>query len=310
MDYQLEILLSTHNGEAFLSEQIDSLLSQSFTNWKLCIRDDGSTDGTQQIITHYVNLCSSKIVQYHDTLGCIGASQSFSELISHSRAQYIALCDQDDVWCSNKLAIQMSKMLEEEGKLGRDFPLLINTDLQVTDQALNVLSGSLWRYQNLDPEGMCDLRHVLAQNHFTGCTFLMNRALINSSLPVSDMAIMHDWWLALVAAAKGAIISINESTVLYRQHGENEIGAKRWSLSFVLKAVFSGTGKYKGVFERSRAQAEAFYNSGLIDKTSKTVAEKYVKMFDESWFERRKTLVKEGFFKKGYIRNLAMFIYI
>lgn len=310
MDYQLEILLSTHNGEAFLREQINSLLSQSFTHWRLCVRDDGSTDKTQQIIASYIDLHPDKIIQHRDTLGCIGASQSYSALISHSKAQYIALCDQDDVWCSNKLSIQMRKMLEEEDRLGRDFPLLVNTDLQVADQELNILSRSFWKYQNLNPQRMCDLRHVLVQNHFTGCTFLMNRALVKSLLPISDKAIMHDWWLALVAAAKGAIISINVSTVLYRQHECNEIGAKKWSLDFVFKKVFKGVNQYKDIFAKNRAQAGALHNSDLIDNSSKAITGKYVDMFEKGWVERRKILLRGGFFKNGFLRNLAMFIYI
>lgn len=310
MKYQLEILLSTFNGAEFLHEQIDSLLSQSFKDWRLCVRDDGSTDDTLKIIDNYVSLHPDKIFLMQDGLGNIGASQSFSTLMSYSKASYVALCDQDDVWCSNKLMLQMNKIHEEEGRLGIDLPLLINTDLQVTDQFLNILSPSLWEYQNIDPVKMHDLHYLLVQNHVTGCTVLMNRALINSLLPISENAIMHDWWLVLVASAKGGIISLNEATVLYRQHELNDIGAKKWNIAFILKGFFSGAIKSRGSLTRSRRQAVALLNSGLIGGDSEVLIEKYVNMFEKGWFERRNIMLKEAFFKKGVVRNLAMFLYI
>lgn len=310
MEYKLDILLSTFNGEAFLHEQIDSLLSQEFENWRLCIRDDASTDGTSDIIDSYVKLHPDKIIRVNDTLGNVGASQSFSVLISRSNAMYVALCDQDDVWLSNKLTLQMNKILAEESRLGAGFPLLVNTDLQVTDRALNVLASSLWKYQKINPAKMCSLRYILVQNHVTGCTILMNRALIKFLLPISGNAIMHDWWIALVASAKGRIVSLGEATVLYRQHGLNDIGAKQWNLTFIMKGFFSGAIKYRESLLKSQFQARALFNSGLIDGDSKVLIGKYVDLFEKGWFERRRILLKEGFFKKGFVRNCAMFLYI
>jgi len=310
MKFQLEILLSTYNGERYLSEQIDSLLSQTFTNWRLLVRDDGSQDGTCDIINRYVELYPGKIILLDDKLGRLGPSQSFAMLISQSVASYVAFCDQDDVWCSDKLTKQMNKIFDEESAREPHFPLLINTDLKVADQALNVMSPSYWKYQNLNPEKMCDLRHLLVQNHITGCTFLMNRALVNNVLYISEKAVMHDWWVALVAAAKGAIISIDDATVLYRQHGENEIGAKKWSFTRIVKDVLSGTKKTRSSFSKTRLQAKALLESGLIHGDSKMIIKKYVDMFDMGWFGRRKVLLKEGFSKQGFVRNSAMFFYL
>jgi len=310
MEFQLEILLSTYNGERYLSDQVDSLLSQTFNNWRLLVRDDGSKDGTCDIINKYVKLYPDKIIVFEDKLGTIGASQSFSVLINHSVASYVAFCDQDDVWCSDKLTKQMNKIFDEENSREPHFPLLINTDLKVTDQSLNVISPSYWKYQNLNPEKMSDLRHLLVQNHITGCTVLMNRALVNNVLPVSDKAVMHDWWVALVASAKGAIISIDDATVLYRQHSDNEIGAKKWSFMSVAKDILNGAKKTRSSFNKTQLQAKALLESRLIYGDSKMIIKKYVDMFDMGWFGRRKVLLKEGFSKQGFVRNSAMFFYL
>jgi glycosyltransferase involved in cell wall biosynthesis len=310
MEYQLEILLSTHNGERYLSDQIDSLLAQSYTDWRLLIRDDGSTDRTRNIIDDYINSYPDKIIFFQDELGFIGTLQSYSQLLRQSTAPYIAFCDQDDIWLSEKLDIEMSRMLEEEYKAGNDLPLLINTDLMVTTDTLDILSKSFWEYQNINPVKMSSLRNLLVQNHITGCTCLMNRALVNIALPISASAIMNDWWMALIASAKGKIISISTPTVLYRQHDKNAIGAKKWCTKYILREFLKGSSRYLDSYRRTRDQAKALLNSGLIDGNSCLTIKIYVDMFEKNWLERRMIMLKEGPYKYGFVRNLAMFIYL
>ena len=310
MPHQLEILLSTYNGEHYLSEQVDSLLSQSFTDWYLLIRDDGSTDGTRDIIDSYIKSHPDKIKLLVDEIGCVGTAQSYSQLLRQSNAPYIAFCDQDDSWISEKLAMQMRTILEEENKTGKDFPLLINTDLMVTTNTLDILSESLWAHQNINPVKNSSLRDLLVQNHITGCTCLMNRALVKNALPIAKGAVMHDWWIALVAAAKGKIISMSTPTVLYRQHLHNTVGAKKWCFSFIVKEFLKGSDRYQNSYKQTRAQAKALINSGLIDGDSLLLAQEYVDLFEKNWLERRKIMLRNGFYKYGFLRNLAMFIYL
>lgn len=310
MGYKLEILLSTHNGERYLSDQIDSILAQSYTDWRLLIRDDGSTDSTRDVIDTYINSHPDTIILLKDELGCLGTAQSYSQLLLQSNAPYIAFCDQDDRWISEKLANQMSNMLEEENKTGKDFPLLINTDLMVTTNTLDILSNSFWEYQNINPVKMNSLRNLLIQNHITGCTCLINRALANNALPIAKDAIMYDWWIALVAAAKGKIISISTPTVLYRQHDRNTVGAKKWCFPFIVKEFLKGSTRYLDSYAKTRIQAKALLKSGLIDGNSQLITKIYVDMYEKSWLERRKIMLKEEFYKYGFLRNLAMFIYM
>ena len=99
----IAILMSTYNGERYLREQIDSLLNQTYKDWKLYIRDDGSTDETISIIESYVNDYPDLIVLLKDDLGNLGSARSFMRILSVVDADYYMFCDQDDVWLPNKV---------------------------------------------------------------------------------------------------------------------------------------------------------------------------------------------------------------
>jgi hypothetical protein len=119
-------------------------------------------------------------------------------------------------------------MRSAEAELGPGVPLLAHTDLQVVDAALNLVDSSFWHYQGLRP-GLNSLRRLLIRNTVTGCTAMINRALRERGTPVPAEAVMHDWWLALVAGCFGRIVPVPEATVLYRQHGHNATGAKQYA---------------------------------------------------------------------------------
>lgn len=307
MECQLEILLSTYNGEQFLSEQMNSLLAQTYTDWRLLIRDDGSTDGTLAIINKYILDFPEKISLLEDEDGNLGPTQSFAKLLYQSKASYIALCDQDDYWVPEKLKLQMDKMFYEEARVDVNYPLLINTDLKVCDEQLNILSESFWKFQNINIGQKSELRRLLVQNHVTGCTCLMNRALVDRVLPVSDRAVMHDWWLALVAVSNGMVVNVDMATVLYRQHARNKVGAKKWGFIYILNNVFSSV-KYKRSLLKTRDQAKGLLNSGALLNKDIGVVQRYVNLFEQGWLKRRINMLRCGYFKFGLTRNIAMLL--
>ena len=222
----IDILLATYNSEAYLREQLDSLFEQTEQCWRLLIQDDGSTDETKKIIGIYQNMFPDKIVFYQNPKNLGGAKYNLSDLLLKSNADYVMTCDHDDVWLPDKVKKTLAAMQDLELQYGAGQPLLVHTDLKVVDGKLNVLADSMFFQQNLDA-GRKSLGELLVQNNITGCTMMVNRpllALLSSTIP-PDM-IMHDWWCGLIAAAFGAIGFVNEPTILYRQHGNNEVGAK------------------------------------------------------------------------------------
>ena len=232
---KIVILLSTFNGADYLAEQLNSLLEQTYTNFIIIIRDDGSTDDTKHIISKYVEKNEGKIYRLSGSYENVGPSASFCLLIQHvleeknslgfSRA-YIMLCDQDDIWVNNKIEIQIAEMLSIEKRAGCQ-PVLIHTDLSVIDAREKLISDSFIKYQGLEIDRNRFTQLVLS-NLVTGCTSLFNEELALKALPIPDKAIMHDWWLALIASAFGRVVFLDLPLVRYRQHQNNTIGAKEF----------------------------------------------------------------------------------
>jgi len=229
LEKKICISLCSYNGEDFLEEQIESILLQSEENLSLIIRDDKSSDSSNDILEIFRQRDSR--VSLSNTLDeNLGAKENFSYLLkesSHAPFDYFALSDQDDVWIESKLALQLSAMQQIEARrpLGRPI-ILVHSDLEVVNASLDRVAPSLMKYQGIHHEPINPLCVLLAQNFVTGCTILMNRELLDFALPVPEEALMHDWWLALCAAVFGHIEYIDEPLVKYRQHGKNEVGAK------------------------------------------------------------------------------------
>lgn len=221
----IDILLATYNGAAYLEEQLESIAAQTHERWCLIVRDDGSTDESPQIIESFRARYPDSVVVLHDEDGNLGYVGNFSRLMENSTAPYAAFCDQDDIWIPEKLELSLARMHEMERRHGADTPLLVFTDLTVVDQKLRILHPSYWRRYKLRPERSASLNRLLLQNPVAGCTTLINRPLLGLTAPIPSDAHVHDWWVVLSAAAFGAVDGITRSTVLYRQHSGNAIGA-------------------------------------------------------------------------------------
>ena len=221
------IALAVYNGSSFLEEQLDSLFDQHYQNWRILTRDDGSQDDSLEILRRTAAE-QSRVKLVQSVRGNQGVTQSFGLLLDHaneSSCDYVALSDQDDVWYAEKLTELMKAMQRIEEQFP-DLPVLIHSDLEVVDQNLNQIAASFMTFQGIQHESVHPLRILLAQNFVTGCTVLVNRKLLQLALPFPKEVIMHDWWLALCAAAMGKIEFINQPLIKYRQHEHNKVGAK------------------------------------------------------------------------------------
>lgn len=228
------ILLSTYNGEAYLREQLDSLFNQSYREFILLVRDDGSRDNTLKILGDYAIRYPEKLKLISDDAGNLGASGSFSWLMNYALEHreelqldklYLMFCDQDDTWYKDKIARQVNAMVSTEADLPVTTPVLVHSDLQVVDRSNSPIAASLAAYQGLETERN-RFPNLVISNLVTGCTALINESLARRALPIPPQAIMHDWWLALVASAFGKVVYLDTPLVHYRQHGNNTIGAK------------------------------------------------------------------------------------
>src|SRR5712691_6164922 len=211
----IDVLLATYNGARYLRPQIESILDQEGVSFRILVRDDGSADETPAVIEHYRRMRPDRVVRVggSDHLGTVG---NFACLLREASAPYAALSDQDDVWARHKLRTLLSAMRDLESRHSIGAPLLVHSDLTVVDETLRERHPSFWRYSGFDPRG-ANLPQLLIKNTVTGCASLVNRALIELALPIPQAALVHDYWLALVAGAAGHFGIVEETLMAYRQ---------------------------------------------------------------------------------------------
>lgn len=249
----IDILLATYNGEKFLAEQINSILAQTFDEWRLLIRDDGSTDATRQIITDFFQRYPDKIVVIDDTDKNLGVTHNFERLMEHSNAPYVMFCDQDDIWFPDKIEKSLQALHQMEQHYPSPIPLLVYTNLSVCNAGGIKIHDSFWEYQKINPLVPCDYPKALLQNNATGNTMIFNRTLIDQALPFPKEAVMHDWWIALVALYLGKITLLTQPTLLYRQHEKNVSGPKGTKLFPLLKKGLTYCATLKNTILQSKS---------------------------------------------------------
>lgn len=306
---KIQVLLAAYNGAEFLNEQINSVLLNFDKlpdfDCQLLISDDKSSDDTSSILSDYSEKDSRVIFLDGNRKG--GVKDNFNFLIMAATADYVFFCDQDDLWLPNKLSIFMKKFNEVETS---NLPILLHSDLCVSDNNLSPINVSMFAYQKINKNP--SFSDLIVSNSVTGCVMAINRPLLKivQGCNVSK-SIMHDWYIALIASALGQIYFIPNSLILYRQHGNNQVGAKSFSLIKLLD---------KGVFEKSiksinltREQAELFlvdFDEFLSD-AHKEHLRSYIKSFDSGFLNRFGLFFRRQVRKYGIIRNLLFFfIYV
>ena len=224
------VLLAAYNGEKHLPELLDSLCVQTDPDFSVLVQDDGSSDGTPEILEDIIRK-DSRFSAGNES-GChLGAAGNFLSLIRQADADLVFLCDQDDIWMPEKIAVLKQAIREEISRYGADTPLLVHSDCSLVDESGSPVDGSFFRHQGWDPSAVSFPR-LLVQNNVTGCTLVMNRPLLRLVAEhgrAKDL-FMHDWFIALTAAAFGHIRFVPQQLTAYRQHAENTIGASRAGL--------------------------------------------------------------------------------
>ncbi len=205
----VSIALCTYNGERFLQQQLDSLADQDYENVEIIIVDDCSTDRTYELLQGFESsLAHVKLWRNPSNLGFVA---NFEKAISLCSGDYIALCDQDDIWLPEKI----SALVSEIGDAG-----LIYSSVQLMDQQGSLLADIFPRRNKLS--GRCYME-MLFSNHVTGHACLINRPVLKRALPFPKAVKVHDHWLAVVAAAKEGISFHDGVLSYYRKHDDNAL---------------------------------------------------------------------------------------
>ena len=213
------ILMSTFNGEQYISTQIDSIISQDFHDWELKIFDDCSSDHTTSIISHYLSLDSR--ISLHVNTRNLGATGSFLTSLKVADGEWVIFCDQDDVWLSFKLSRLYKKILCSPSSCTA---VLHNAYIsQNISRDLNYLSPHL--YDPLFHKRIPKLTFpfLLCKNQVLGCCFAIHKSVFLGFdfIILDSFLFYHDHFLALLASLKGSIHFIPEPLMLYRRHDFN-----------------------------------------------------------------------------------------
>lgn len=209
------VLLSTYNGKKYLEEQLKSLVNQKNVKVDVLVRDDGSTDGTQNILDEWQRL---RGIKWYQGENC-GPAHSFMKLIESSdiKYDYYAFCDQDDVWKEDKLF----KAIKEIKKFKKEDECLYHSRTTLVDQHLNIITSPFRK-----PQIIHSLGASMVVTTATGCTMVWNKALMEKlKLYIPNYMVMHDNWVYVVCRSlDGNVIYDDNSYILYRQHENNVLG--------------------------------------------------------------------------------------
>ena len=256
---KIEVLMAVYNGSAYIREQIDSILNQTYENWHLTISDDGSTDGTDLIADEYAAKYPEQITRIYSGVRFGNARDHFMWLSENCTSRYMLYSDQDDVFNPEKMSRLMDAMQNAERQWGRDLPILVFSDQTVVDEKLNVIEPSLMRCQKQAFDSY-DYHALLIQNVVTGGAMMVNRPLCSLAVQCRsrERIIMHDWWMAATAARFGKIIYLDEPLSLYRQHGGNSVGAKRVGSAGYIAGMMGNLRGVREMILRKKSQAGVF----------------------------------------------------
>ena len=302
----VSIVMATYNGEKYLEEQIESVLSSTYKDFELHIVDDGSQDQTMEILEGYRSKYPDKLYVSYNEIN-LGVTSNFLKAINKMTSEYIMLCDQDDVWNMNKIAVTLKRMKQMEVQFGKELPIAVFTDAYVVDEKLDIIHESFFKSSRLNPR-LTDLPHLLMENKLIGCTVMINQALqrILQGKPLPKRAKFHDSWLGLIAASVGKVGFIKDPTLLYRQHSSNVVGNLSF-LSYIISRIRNIRRQRRALLELY-VQAEEFaslYNN-LIDSRNLEIINRFSKLHQNNFIIRRFILIRYGYLKSGIIRNIGL----
>ncbi len=307
----VSIILATCNGALYLREQLASLAEQTLLPNELIVGDDVSQDDTCRILDDFAATSPFPVRMVRSAGNKLGACKNFVRLLEFVGGDYLMFCDQDDVWLPDKIHMTLSEMQRLEGAYGNDRPCLVYTDLKVVAKDGTEIAPSFWRYQQMKPP-VNHLQVLLAQNIVTGCTMMVNRAALKLVMPMPEQGpLMHDWWFALTVAAFGGHMSgLHSSTVLYRQHHHNDVGARAW-WKLMLDRLGTNGEMIRRELGATQKQAAALLQRYDVDisTANRRVIQDYAQLSAYSPFFRKFVLARHGIHKQAWYRTVSLYFY-
>jgi glycosyltransferase involved in cell wall biosynthesis len=260
---KISIAMCTYNGAQYLPAQLDSIIAQSRRPDEIVICDDGSTDGTRELLEKFA-ADSSVPVSLHFNEKNLGSIKNFEQAIRLSNGDVIALSDQDDVWRHDKLRV-IEDAFNKSSSTG-----IVFSDAEIVDEHLQPLNRRMWDGVGFDTHKKKLLRSGRALEVLvtgwtvTGATMAFRSRFANICLPIPDgIAMIHDGWIALTVSCIASVVAIEEPLIQYRQHPSQQIGAPT-RIETTSEAV--GLEKFETAFRRRNSSADLYRILETLEK--------------------------------------------
>ena len=301
---RVDIALALFNGQPWLVDFLESIARQSHRNWRMVVADDGSEDDSVATVRQFFWERPQQLLIVARKRERTGAAGAFADALSMCTAEFIVLADQDDIWLAEKIERLLVACLAH----GSDRPCLAYSDMKVVDDKLNLIDESWWHYSRTHPDWSLSVRHTICQNTVPGCAMMLNRALLQRSMPIPVEAAMHDWWILLVALASGKVSVVTEPLVLYRRHATAHTFEPQGGIRSALKRLLFQHGKLTAEYTKSIAQATVFLDrfAVALNSRERKAVLTYVSSGDAGWLRRRYLLLK-GRIRKSTFLGSARF---
>lgn len=319
------VILCTYNGEKYLEKQIKSIMEQDREDFCLLYSDDGSTDSTKAILQSLQEKYGRRMRAFPRPMHSGSPAKHFLSILSAlakgeveiDNLEYIFLADQDDDWFPDKLSKTISVIGEEERKFGESLPILCHTDCSLVNARGELLAKSYRSYQKL-PGASYRFSRLLLQNHVTGASVGINKALLQYCKEIPEQVKMHDHWLALLANCFGEIQYLPYATYAYRQHGENVLGAKKASVLKEWEERLSASkekdkedtihSSYRALFAQGRELKRIFGDE--LPEIKRKVLEAFLSLEGKSRLGKITTMALFGIYPYPLYRGIGAMLFL
>lgn len=296
---KLSVVLGSHNGAAYIGEQLESILSQTRMPDEIVLSDDASRDDTVAIARDVLSTHPEVQFTVIENVPALGVVRNFEQAALAATGDLIALADQDDIWHTAKLE-RIIAVFERRADV-----LLVHTDARLVDGDGVPLGMSLLASLEARPGELREIHGgrafdtLLRRNLVTGATTVFRASLLRDAVPFADDWV-HDEWLAIIAAAIGSTEVLEDELIDYRQHGGNQIGAEKLTLRRKLgKLREPRTERNAHLLERAESLVERLEAVGVADARleaarAKLQFERYRSALPASHFARVLPIVRRA----------------
>ena len=307
---EIDIALPAYNCAVWLDDLMESILQQGVDNWHLVARDDASTDSTAARLAAWQRRLGERmtILPTGPNLGMIG---NYDAVLAATSARWVMFADPDDVWKLDKMTAEVAAMRGAEAAAGCDLPIVVCSDAEVVDNQLRPIAASYWRWSRMNPRLCSRFHRLLVDCPVLSSTMMVNRALLNASLPMGGAAACPDWWHALVASALGRIICLPQATIYYRRHSQNDsVVPTTVSLATAVTRIGSARGRVEQLVRQYSRQANGFLDryQHLIIASDKRALEAAGELPLLGPLGRRWNVVRHGLWFGSLLKNVGLML--